>query len=264
MNKIKVMNLVQFVCPKCKMKIQSEGHSLLCKKCNRIYPIFNDIPDFTSENLKANPIYRSIKRMEFLAPIYEGRLWHLFILKGVGAKISSLGSINEFVSDTFKGMDGVFLDAACGPATYGRRIATSNRQVYGIDFSMGTLKQGLKNIARDGINNIKLVRANIEELPFENNVFDGVICNGSLHLFPNTQLALQEISRVMKKGSILAATTFINGDAPIIRRIKRQKTKLARVFELQELQEFLKIADFEDFKSQTDGCFILFTVQKKG
>ncbi|MFC2138963.1 methyltransferase domain-containing protein [Bacteroidota bacterium] len=189
MNGTKAENLTQFACPKCKKIIQSIENGLLCEECDHIYPIIKNIPDFTSENLKANPIYRSIKKMEFLAPIYEGKLWHSFILKGFGAKKSSLGSIVDFVIKSFNGITGNILDVACGPATYGRRIASNDRQVYGIDFSMGTLKQGMKNIARDSITNIKLARANVEELPFENNIFDGVICNGALHLFPNTQIA---------------------------------------------------------------------------
>lgn len=262
MSVAKTENLIQFACPKCKKIIQSDENGLFCKECDCVYPVIKNIPDFTSENLKANPIYRSIKKMEFLAPIYEGHLWHSFILKGVGAKKSSLVSIVDFVLKTFNGITGIFLDAACGPATYGRRVASSDRQVYGIDFSMGTLKQGMKNIARDGVTNIKLSRASVEELPFENNVFDGVICNGSLHLFPNTLHALQEISRTMKKGAVLAVTTFIDGDAPLIRRIKKQKKKLARVFEMSELHEYLKTADFEDFQSKIDGFFLLFTVRK--
>ncbi len=253
---------LKYVCPRCKKPVQTVDNALQCKICGRIYPVIKNIPDFTAENLKVNPIYRSIKKMEFLAPIYEGYLWHSFILKGVGAKKSSLESIVDFVSKTFNGITGNILDAACGPATYGRRIASNDRRVYGIDFSMGTLKQGMKNIARDNVTNISLARASVEELPFENNVFDGVICNGSLHLFPNTQRALQEISRTMKNNAVLAVTTFIDGDAFIIRRIKRHKKKLARVFIISELEEYLRSANFGNFQSQTDGSFILFTASK--
>jgi len=252
---------LKYVCPKCKQPIQTIENTLHCNICGHKYPIIKSIPDFTSENLKSNQIYRSIKKMEFIAPFYEGHLWQSFILKGIGAKKTSLTSIVDFVLETFQEITGNILDMACGPATYGRRIASNDRHIYGIDFSMGTLKQGMKNISRDGVTNIKLARASVEELPFENNVFDGVICNGALHLFPNTLKALQEISRTMKKGAVLTVTTFIEGNAPLIRRIKKQR-KLARVFEISELKESLKNANFENFQARIDGCFLLFTARK--
>ena len=73
--------------------------------------------------------------LEFLAPIYEGNLWHSFILKTLAsARSSSLDSIFSFVSNTLEGITGTVLDVACGPATYGRRIASHNRNVYGVDY----------------------------------------------------------------------------------------------------------------------------------
>jgi ubiquinone/menaquinone biosynthesis C-methylase UbiE len=36
------------------------------------------------------------------------------------------------------------VDVACGPGTFGRRLATPSRMVYGIDISMGMLQQGLQ------------------------------------------------------------------------------------------------------------------------
>ena len=57
------------------------------------------------------PNYRWIKMLEFLAPIYEGQLWHSFILKTLaGARSSSLDGIAGFVSDTLKGITGSVLD----------------------------------------------------------------------------------------------------------------------------------------------------------
>ena len=128
--------------------------------------------------------------LEFLAPVYEGALWQSFILNMAGGRNSSLQSIAHFIAKTLEGVTGSVLDVACGPATYGRRMTSPDRSVYGIDFSMGTLQQGMKNIARDGIANIHLARTRVEELPFEDAVFDGAICGGSLHLFPDTALAL--------------------------------------------------------------------------
>jgi SAM-dependent methyltransferase len=254
---------VSFVCPKCKRPLRSRENTLQCSECHLTYPIVGGIPDFLSENVPAGiaPNYRWIKMLEFLAPIYEGQLWHSFILKTLaGARSSSLDSITDFVSDTLKGITGSVLDVACGPATYGRRIASSSRNVYGVDFSMGTLRQGMKNIARDGISNIHLARTRVEELPFENAVFDGVICGGSLHLFPDTVLALREIARTMKAGAPLAVTTFVAGNAPLTRLMKRRKNM--RVFQIPDLWQYLAEAGFEGFEPKLDGTFLTFSARK--
>ena len=254
---------IGFACPKCKRPLQPGEKALRCSECHLTYPIVGGIPDFLSEGQLASvaPNYRWIKMLEFLAPIYEGRLWHSFILKTLaGAGHSSLHSIASFISETMEGVTGSVLDVACGPATYGRRMASPSRNVYGVDFSMGTLQQGMTHIAREGITGVRLARARVEELPFENAVFDGVICGGSLHLFPDTVLALHEIARTMKAGAPLAVTTFVAGNAPLTRLMRRRKNM--HVFQIPDLQQYLTEAGFEGFGPKLDGTFLTFSACK--
>lgn len=253
---------VSFACPNCKRPLCSVENALQCCECNQTYPIVGGIPDFISEDLLASvaPNYRDIKRLEFLAPIYETWLWQSLILNLAGGRGSSIRSIASFIAETMEGITGAVLDVACGPATYGRRMASPSRSIYGIDFSMGTLRQGMKNIARDGISNIHLARTRVEELSFENDAFDGAICGGSLHLFPDTVPALREIARTMKMGAPLVVTTFVTGNSLLSRLMKRRKNMHA--FELPQLQQYLTEAGFEGFKSKLDGTFIMFSVRK--
>jgi SAM-dependent methyltransferase len=253
---------ISFACPKCKRPLQSGQNALECSECHLAYPIISGIPDFLSENELASvtPNYRDIKKLEFLAPIYEGQLWQSFILTMAGGRSNSIRSIASFISETLKGITGAILDIACGPATYGRRMASEDRSIYGIDFSMGTLQQGLRNIAREGLSGIQLARTRVEELPFENAVFDGAICGGSLHLFPDTMLALREIARTMKRGAPLAVTTFVAGNSLLSRLIKRRKSM--HVFGLPKLQQFLAEAGFDGFGLKLDGDFIMFSTHK--
>jgi SAM-dependent methyltransferase len=253
---------LNFACPKCKRLLRSLENALQCDACNQTYPIVNGVPNFVSDDVLAGvaPNYRWIKMLEFLAAIYEGALWQSFILDMAGGWGSSLHSIASFISKTLESVSGSVLDVACGPATYGRRMASPERSVYGIDFSMGTLQQGIKNIARDGITNIHLARTRVEELPFENAVFDGAICGGSLHLFPDTLLALREIARTMKAGAPLAVTTFVAGNSLLAHMMKRRKN--LHVFELPNLQHDLTEAGFEGFASKLDGDFLLLSTRK--
>ena len=256
MSEIMPIKPINFVCPTCKRPLRSGENALQCSECHLTYPIVGGIPDFLSENELASvaPNYREIKRLEFLAPIYEGRLWQSFILNLAGGYSSSLQSIANFIAETLAGVTGVVLDVACGPATYGRRMASPQRSVYGIDFSMGTLQQGMKNIARDGISNIHLARTRVEELPFEGAVFDGAICSGSLHLFPDTVRALQEVARTLKAGAPLSVQTFVP------KSLKDSRGGLS--YTQPELQHYVAEAGFEAFQYSLAGTSITFSVKK--
>ena len=140
-------------------------------------------------------------------------------------------------------------------------MASPERRVFGIDFSMGTLRQGMKNIAHDGVHNIQLARTRVETLPFEDAVFDGVICGGSLHLFPDTGLALREIARTMKSGAPLAVTTFVAGNSLVSRMMQRRKSM--HTFERTTLKQLLTDAGFEGFEMEQDSAFIMFRARKR-
>ena len=255
---------IRFVCPKCKRPLSFTEAALQCHACNRTYPIVGGIIDFVSDNLqtRVDPNYRWNPIWKFLAPMYESKLWHSFVLGLAGAGNSSLQSITRFISQTLEGVTGNVLDVACGPATYGRRMASPMRNIYGIDFSMGTLQQGMKNIKRENISSIQLAQTRVEELPFENAVFDGVICGGSLHLFPNTLLALREISRTMKAGAPLAVTTFVTGNSLAGHLAKKRKNKIMHTFEVPELQRYLREAGFDGFAWKQDGTFVMFSTRR--
>ena len=260
---------IRYACPKCKHPLCLSDNAFRCEECNRTYPIVNAIPDFFSGDSGEvpAPVFRNKSKFakffnerstahsfSLLAPLYESRLWERFFLNLVGAGNTSFRSIEHFHSKTLENIRGNILDVACGPATYGRRIASPFRNVYGIDISLGMLRQGMAYITHDGVHGIHLARARVEELPFENAVFDGVICSGSLHLFPDTVRALREIARTMKEEVPLSVQTFIT------------KSTSGRdgvfAYNLVELQQYLKEAGFEGFQYTLDGTSITFSIRK--
>ena len=152
------------------------------------------------------------------------------------------------------------LDVACGPATYSRRLASQSRNVYGIDISMGVLRQGMIFVERAGVLGVHLARASVDELPFEDAVFDGAICSGSLHLFPDTVLSLREIARTMKPGASLSVQTFVAGKTTINRLL--QNRSWLHTFEPTKLQKSLTEAGFEAFQPEVDGIVLTFSARK--
>ncbi len=255
-------NLISYVCPKCKRALRSVDTALYCSECGRTYPVVGGIPDFLSQASLSPAVSRQAKVMDFVAPIYESRLFvsALTGLSGVRRGSRLMDRLASFHSETLKGITGAVLDVACGPATYARRLASPSRDVYGIDISMGVLRQGMAYVTKEGTPGIHLARARVEELPFENAVFDGVICSGSLHLFPDTKLALGEIARTMKPGAPMSVQTFVAGKTTFNRFA--QKQSWLHTFELTGLQQSLTDTGFERFQPELDGIVLTFSARK--
>ena len=251
-----------FVCPKCKQPLRVGDNTLTCADCGRVFPIIRGVPDFLSSASLAPATSHIAKVMDLVAPIYESRLFVSVLLRlsGIRNGPQFIGHIASFHAETLGGITGQVLDVACGPATYSRRLASPARDIYGIDISMGVLQQGRRYIARDHAPNVHLARARVEELPFEDAVFDGVICSGSLHLFPDTVLALREIARTMKPGAPLSVQTFVSGNTPVNWYV--QKRSWLHTFEIAELQQDLVEAGFRGFRPKAEGIAVTFSARK--
>ena len=208
---------------------------------------------------------RFIDRM---ARIYETRLWYPVVLNLYGGFHSpSLAQLISIVSQKVQSTNGRLLDIACGPGTYGRRIASPSKEVFGIDVSMGMLRQGAAYVAEEGIPNVHFARARVEALPFEDGLFDAALCCGSLHLFANTVIALREMARVMKPAAILSVFTFGAGRGGVLkfRRVREWSRRNAglHVFDLAEMEQYLTASGFEDFQPEMSGSILTFSARRQ-
>ncbi len=259
-----------YACPSCKSLLHQEKEALSCHNCVQTFPIRNGIPDFLREELSQSqdPVLRRMRFINRMARIYETRLWYPIVLRMYGGSQSpSLAQLIRIVSEKIQSTTGRILDIACGPGTYGRRIASQSREVFGIDVSMGMLRQGMACTAKEGIPNMHFARARVEALPFEDSLFDGTLCCGSLHLFADTLIALSEMSRVMKPGAILSVFTFTQGRGGIL-KFRRVREQLRRkhglhVFNLSEMEQYLTASGFTDFQPEVSGSILTFSARKQ-
>lgn len=200
-----------YACPACKSLLLQQPEALNCPRCSRAYPVTEGIPDFIGEKLSqsADPLFRRMRFIDRMARIYESRLWYPIVLNIYGGFHSlSFPQLIHKVTRKVQAISGRILDVACGPGTYGRRVASASKEVFGIDISMGMLRQGADYVRHDGIPNTHFARARVESLPFGDGFFEAALCCGSLHLFADTEVALREIARVLKTGAILSVFTF--------------------------------------------------------
>lgn len=92
------------------------------------------------------------------------------------------------------------LDAGCGTGRDLSYLERYDAELYGVDLSIGMLK-----IAKDKLKKTILINADIRNLPFSKNFFDGILCIAVLSHLPkrDKEYAIKEFRRVLKPGGIL-------------------------------------------------------------
>lgn len=101
--------------------------------------------------------------------------------------------------------DKVVLDAGCGNGYLSRRIAKTAKKVIGVDLTEELIKQA-KN--QHNPQNVEFMLGNLENLPFDNEVFEVVLTNLVLIDVENLNLVVSELARVLKKGGRLVMSTL--------------------------------------------------------
>jgi ubiquinone/menaquinone biosynthesis C-methylase UbiE len=104
---------------------------------------------------------------------------------------------NELISENSKG--NIVLDMACG---FGREsiIAAKSKAelVVGIDLSPVSVKEGNELALKNNLNNIIFSVADCENLYFDDDTFDTIICARMLHHI-EFETVMKELQRVLKK-----------------------------------------------------------------
>ena len=99
------------------------------------------------------------------------------------------------------------LDAGCGTGLLINHLARRVGHFVGVDLSMESLKVFMERSYRLGIKrSVSLIQADVDNLPFRDNVFDKVIALTLLQNVPEPLDTLQEIIRVSKSNSEVAVT----------------------------------------------------------
>ncbi len=263
-----------YACPKCKRALEPRCGILCCHACALDYPILDGIPDFIAQDLEHSTDYdlRYIAKkdgsrwLDFLASSYETYIYPPVCNLFAGWHTTSLPELARNISDIVGPTTGAILDVACGPGTYGRRLASTSRAIYGIDISLSMLRVGVRYVERDGLPNVHFARAMVEKLPFPSGLFDAAICAGSLNHFPDTLLALREINRTMKAGAPLAVMCFVTSNHGLLKykfMHDRAESKDGHIFALADLERYMAEAGFEDFHPRLHGAIGVFSARKR-
>jgi ubiquinone/menaquinone biosynthesis C-methylase UbiE len=104
---------------------------------------------------------------------------------------------------------GDLLEIGPGPGYVGLEVLKKSPKanLTGLEISKNMIKMARENAKDYHLENkVKYVEGNCDNLPFDDNTFDGIFSNGSLHEWENPLLAFNEIYRVLKPGGVFAIT----------------------------------------------------------
>ncbi len=89
------------------------------------------------------------------------------------------------------------LEVACGTGLVAQEVAKQHEKVCGVDISPQMIKEALKKVKEKGIRNVEFSVKDAYALPFDDGMFDTVICCNALHNMKHPEGALSEIKRVL-------------------------------------------------------------------
>jgi SAM-dependent methyltransferase len=91
---------------------------------------------------------------------------------------------------------------------------TPTSTVHAVDFSLPFLKKAKQYAERDKVSPI-LVQADVSNLPYESEVFDALVCGGSLNEFLDVPKVMKEFSRVLKPGGKMWQMYLSRAEEPV-------------------------------------------------
>ena len=182
---------VHLVCPSCQVDLGLAGEQgLHCAECSRTWDIYQGIPHFidkdiywaepgiTREVLKAinisieNKGWKDVLRNHALPDV---RQHYSFIANLERAKWYTLLDI---------GKDAVVLDLGAGMGTISHALSQQYKTVYAVEPVKERIEFMDLRFRQEGCHNIKLIRSDIDNLPFPEGSFDLVVLNGLLEWLP--------------------------------------------------------------------------------
>ncbi len=104
------------------------------------------------------------------------------------------------------------LDAGCGPGFFSLVLSKLGYKVTALDYTPQMLEETRKNVTKLGIiENVEILRGNIQELQFDDNTFDIIVSRNVMWTLDYPDKAYQEWLRVLKPGG-----TFLNFDSNFV------------------------------------------------
>ena len=155
------------------------------------------------------------------------------------------------------------LDIACGTGSAIPHFDSSNEYT-GLDLSYSMLKQAVKKAKKKTFQKMNFIQGNAEELHFEDESFDFVLMDTSLHMMPKYQLAISEAARALTKGGAFVCSTPVVGISKGFDTAWKKISAKRSLHSLteQEIEEVCSRNGLSYYRKDTNGGMLYFYTQK--
>ena len=99
------------------------------------------------------------------------------------------------------------LDAGCGIGVCSRYYAKKGYDVHAIDITPTAVETTRKSFELFGLQGTVTI-GNVENIPYPNDFFHGLVSNGVIHHTPNTEKSVDEFYRVLKPGGLASCCVY--------------------------------------------------------
>ena len=167
----------------------------------------------------------------------------------------------------------IVLDVATGSGLVALKVAEQAAQVYAVDISQPMIEEAEKKMMEKKIKNVEFSVEDAYKLPFDNDMFDTVICNNALHNMKYPENILSEIKRVLKPGGRFIAIIVGVGESFKFKIALTISTLIGQLpvfhkLNLDEFADFINKSGFtvvkkERIKHPEDRMALLYVVAKR-
>jgi SAM-dependent methyltransferase len=134
------------------------------------------------------------------------------------------------------------------------------------DISTDMLERAQRVARERGVEDqVELLTADVEQLPFGVGEFDSVISFAGLHCFPRPRVAVLEIARVLREGGEFSGSVFLTGTS--IRYVPaivagRAAGVMGPSGSREDLERWLRDAGLRDVRIDVSGAIAYFSASK--
>ena len=171
---------------------------------------------------------------------------------------------------------GLALEVGPGPGYLGLEWLkeTEGTTLKGLDISPNMIKIAEKNAREYGLEDrVEYVESDARNMPFEDNTFDAVFTNGSLHEWAQPEDILNEIYRVLKPGGKYSISDLRRDMNPAIKWLMKLMTKPKEIksglissinaaYTVDEIRELLKGTELKGYDVHKNVMGLAITGEK--
>lgn len=140
----------------------------------------------------------------------------------------------------------IVLDVGCGGGININRMAKDAKKVYGIDYSIESVKLS-REVNKKLIDNgqVEIHEGNVKDLPFEDDTFDIVTAFETVYFWPDIEKCFGEVKRVLKPGGTFLIGMESNGSDNFIMKFWKHFIDM-ELYTDEEITSFLQNNDFSE------------------